>query len=239
MHLTGNDFLIPVGFDPGADGGAPEGDAAAADGATTSSDSSDGGTQGTADSSAALAKAEEQRRSFQSRAEKAEADSRALTQRLDALEKRLSGNGGSDDDGGASKPVDTDALANELHARFKREAALERAAEALKGDLSYADPAIFERASEFDSPDALREAAEASHARVNSLIEAAVAEQREAILERVAKEYGVRLAPSTNDGATNTGEMTLERFRSLSFSDQGKFERENPDKVAELLRSAV
>jgi hypothetical protein len=229
--------LLPVGFDgEGGEGAsASEGDQDGA-GASDSGASGDGGAGGTTDADgeafASRDRALQEMRSAQSARDRLNAEIAQLEARRAEANRQ--------DDGAADQPLTRAELLETLAERDRIASHRETMAGAVPGlreKFGFADAELFDRANEFDSVEALSAAAEASHTRVADLVASARSEEREAVLADVAAKYGINVAPA-NPPQNTDAEMTLDKFRALSFAEQGKFEREHPEVVDALLRSA-
>lgn len=197
--------------------------------------SSNGDTGGTQTDASALAPGDKEQyesriRSFQSEKDRAVA-------RANELERQLASRSGNGDQGDGAG-FDPDTAMARLEQRFEHRATMRDEATALRGNFPYADGDLFGRAHEFDSPEALRAAVEASHARVQSYISAEKTKWEESQRARLA-EHGIRLdSPADSNGTNPSGEPTLAEFATWTFADQSAYERDNPGFTDRLLRTA-
>lgn len=221
---------VPVGFDgdggAGDGAGASEGDPAAAGAgdAGASSDGGSGGTQGASDGGVAA---------FEARIARQEATIRQLQADRDRAVAQLAKGGES----GSGQSFDPDVVVASLEERFEKRATMKEAAMefAASDKFKYADKAILKRAVEFDSPEALEAALEASHRSTASVIEAAVQEERAAFLKEVEEKYGVRVAPAGEKSEEKSADPTIEQIEAMSLEQMGEFESKNPGVIARVL----
>jgi len=194
------------------------------------SEGSSGGTQ-TADSFAGeRTQLEARARTEQSRADRAEAQ-------LRELQAQLAGSQGSGEQSGEATG---DPAVAALEARFAsveqmlKRATLEPVSKALRDEFSFADDAIFERFDSFESPEALRAAAETSHAAIKAKVDAEVAAQVEALKEEFAKQ-GFRLPRSPEGANEGGGDPTPAELAAMTPAEFAEVPEEVVDRV---LRSA-
>lgn len=171
---------------------------------------------------------EEQRRTWQAERDR----ERAAREKA---EKELADLKGA---GSQEEPLTPTKLADFLDQR-DRQRSLAETANSLKSDeaFKHADPAIFERYADFDSPEALRVAAEQSHNRVAEVAKSTSEAAVQAVLKDVSEKYGLDLAPapSTKDAQAPAGDPTIEQLEAMPFDE---FEAV-PEEVRErVLRSA-
>ena len=130
----------------------------------------------------------------------------------------------------------------DIRAEMLRTQAIAEALPGLREQFKYADAAIFARAHEFDSAEALAAAAEDSHKSVEERIQPAV----EARLTELREQYAARFGPLTEDIAPPGGESSsvipgmpsAEELNRMSFSEYREFAEANPEYVKSLLRTA-
>lgn len=201
--------------------------------------SAEGATGGSQDGAGTLAAGERESyesriRSFQSEADRAKARSAELERQL--AEVQTPAAPAVSDDG----TFDPTAFAAQLYADFERRNELAQAAASLRGEFEFANPGLFQRASEFDSVESLRAAAEADHARVKALVDARAEAKEQALRAEMAEKYGIRLdSPAGGEGNSPAGDPTVEEFARLSFAEQARLEAENPGITDRILRSAM
>lgn len=191
------------------------------------------GSQPTEDTfSAERAQLDQRVRQEQSRADRAEARLRELEQAAATTVP-----------GGAPTPDAPAGLTLEqMRAEMHRHSEITSVLPTLREQFTYADPAILGRAMEYDSAEALRAAVENSHKSVEALIAPAVAAEVAKLKER----YAARFGPLTEDIAPPGGEPTsvvpgmptLEELNRMPFPEYRKFANDNPEYVANLLRTA-
>jgi len=201
--------------------------------------SADAGSEGTQDASTAapaagspdVAQFETRVRHEQGRADRAEA-------RIKELEAKMS-EAQTPTPPAAEKPVDPEQIVAQALSRFRATEDLRSAAKDLRGEFEYADESLFDKAEDFESPEALRAAAEASHGRVASLVTEAVEKATADLHAEMKTKYGIDLAPSTpqgEEGKTPAGDPTIEQLQSMPFSEMAALD---PEVVDRVLRSAT
>lgn len=154
-----------------------------------------GGSDRIAQLEAELARERERTRSFQGQADRARAESGAVTERLSKVEEMLG-------------KFDPEAVADQFTARFNQQQALAAAKAKLREEFKLARPEVFEG---HDSPEAMRAAVESSHKAESDYRESVRREEEARILTSLKEAHpGVVFTPTpqTTSGAEGSGEQT-------------------------------
>jgi len=135
-----------------------------------------------------------------------------------------------------SAPLDTRAFYAEV-AKFGQ---LDSTAKSLKdaGKYEYADEAIYAKATEYDSVEALEAALKASHDAKAAVIEAAVEAKVAAKLAEAEGKYGVKLNAPATAAAPPAGEPSVDQWASMSMDEQDAWEAKVPGITDRMIRSA-
>lgn len=215
--------------------GASEGDQPAA-GAADAGTSGDGGASGSDSTatSAALAVAERERYEKTQRELQAAKDSERS--KREAAERELAQLKGQATD----SPTQPQAFdARTAYAELQKLTRLDATADSLRETYKHADAALFERATEFDSPEALTAALKASHEAKATVIAAEVEAQVAAKLAEAAKQYGFTITtPASPEKDKPVGELTIERLHAMTMDEQDDYEAANPGAIDRVIRSA-
>jgi hypothetical protein len=152
----------------------------------------------------------------------------------------------------ATKPANSDTpteatplSAEGVMALLRRDREMTSAVSQLKSDFPLADEAIFTGYDSFESVEAFRAAAEMSHGRIKSLVDAQVEPQLQAAVEAALKPYiekygRLASAPSDNGGATATGLPSAEEVKGYSMSQLEDLVAQHGDDVIDrILRSSL
>lgn len=170
-------------------------------------------------------------RSFQSRADRAEAELQRARQALAVEQPQQAGE---------ERPL-TEAS---LHAYLDRRSAIDRVVSQVPQRYRFAHPMILQRAYEYESAEALQAALEESHS--------AEAEYRERIRQEVAKELGVDAGagttppsgdprpPATANGAATgaAGPPTVQQLAKMSQGELDAVEQQYPGHIQSALMGA-
>lgn len=205
-------------------------------GASGSSQGSDQGTSG-ADAFA------QERESLQSRVRDEQGRADRLQNELAQLRASQSPppvNAGSEGDTTTTPPLTEAGIA----AVFARMQGLSTLASTLRTDetVKYADPSLFDRYAEFDSPEAFRAAVEQSHrsfeGRLTSLNVVPQSEV-EARLKAYVDRYGeLNTTPPDASGGTPTGDPSLEEIARMTQPELTALEERNPGVIDRVMFGA-
>lgn len=145
-------------------------------------------------------------KSFQSAADKKDAELAELRQRFAAIEESV-------------KQFSPDVLAKTLSASLARERSIEEARSALTKEFGEARPEVL--AASYDTPEELRAAVEASHKAETERLEKARAEERARIAAELKEKHGFDLPAPTQPPAQESGEqkVDLTKIRGLGLLD--------------------
>lgn len=120
--------------------------------------------------------------------------------------------------------------------------ALANEASALRTEFPHADPGLFapDRLASFNSPEALRVAAESSHKRVQDTLDAGFKAKEQEMLQDFAKKYGVDLGAGPQGGTEGGGggDPTAQQLNQMSMAELDALEKENPGVVQRVLKAA-
>jgi len=225
-----------VSDDAGTTLGTSEPNPAAPSGAQGSG--GDGGTGGSADAGSLAAGDgsawEARAREWQGKHDRLASELNQVRADLDGIR----GTGVGEPDANGVIEFDPDVFAARLEERWTKRSELRDAAAALRGEFGYADDDIFAYAQEFDSVDALRAAAEASHARTQARVDSAVAEREAALRAEVTQKYGVRFDTPVTGGQSPSGDPSIADIQAMSLREQIVFEDENPGVIDRVIRQA-
>ena len=137
----------------------------------------------------------------------------------------------------APAPTQPEALTAEgVMALLRREREMTGAVAQLQSDFSFADESIFTGYDKFESVEAFRAAAEASHNRIKSLVESKTQPAIEAAVEAALKPYVERYGriaapPVTPSETAPTGMPTLEEVKGYSLSQLDAFVEQYGEKA--------
>lgn len=144
-----------------------------------------------------------------------------------------------DGDGGAFDPA---AFRQGLLSDVYGAAAINASATSLRTEFPHADPDLFSpaRLAQFDSPEALRMAAETSHKRVADTLEAGFKDKEATLLADFAKKYGVDLGAGPQGGTEGGGggDPTPAQLAQMSVAQLDDLEKANPGVVKRVLAGA-
>ena len=212
----------PTDASEGNQGGAGAPDAGSA------GDGAQGGASSTADAFAAERAALEARaRDQQSRADKAEADRQRLEARIAELEKP------APTENSEAAPLTAEQIRRETFAAQQ----IVMAAPTLKDEFTEADPAIFgERLVEFESVEALRAAAEASHSKRKAEADALREKVEAEVRKEFAEKHGIELelGPPEPTDSTPTGDPTLDQLNKMSQDELDALEKARPGVISRV-----
>lgn len=143
--------------------------------------------------------------------------------------------GTSPEPGSATSKPET-LTAEGVMALLRREREMTSAVGQLKSDFSFADEAIFTGYDKFESVEAFRAAAEASHNRIKGLVDSATKPAIEAAVEAAIKpyveKYGRLSAPPAPAGeGTPNGMPTLEEVKGYSQAQLDAFVAQHGEKA--------
>lgn len=217
---------FPAGF-----AGEGEGDSSGSgeSGAGASGGGGESGSQPAADGASA----------FAAERERLEATARQLQSERDRANAELARlrNAGTETGGGTTPPGLT---AEAVLALMRREREFTKAETDLRGELTYADPSIFDRALDFDSVEALRKAATDSHNSIKAIAEKAVKDREAELLKPYVDRYGqLEQTPPDTSGAAATGDPTWEQLRKLSAQELDALDKDKPGLIDRVRRSAT
>jgi hypothetical protein len=144
----------------------------------------------------------------------------------------------------APEPASTqpEALTAEgVMALLRRDRELTSAVSQLRNDFPFADDAIFTGYERFDSVEAFRAEAEASHTRIKALAEKAAQPLVDAALAPYVEKYGrLNTTPADNGGASATGLPSLEEVRGYNATQlQTLVDQHGEDVIERIWRSAT
>jgi hypothetical protein len=179
-------------------------------------------------------KTEAQRREFQANLDKQTQENARLQREL--AEART----GTPDPAQPPAPVgfDPQTFRQELMRDVLNANTLRSAADAAKIAFPHADPSIFtDRLAEFGSPEALRLAAEVSHTRVQTVLDAQKAEVEKTVREEFAATHGGGTPPPANSGAI-PGDPTAQELAKMTIAQLNELEDRTPGVINRVLRSA-
>lgn len=209
--------------DPAGSEAGSSNDGAGAGSPAAGSLAAEGGQQPTVDWEARA-------KSFQSRADRAEAELQRARQALAVEQPQQEG---------GDRPL-TEAS---LHAYLDRRSAIDRVLNQAPTRFKFAHPMILQRAYEYESAEALQAALEESHS--------AEAEYRERIRQEVAKELGVDAGagttpqgddrpPATANGAATgaAGPPTVQQLAKMSQGELDAVEKQYPGHIQSALMGA-
>jgi hypothetical protein len=135
---------------------------------------------------------------------------------------------------------DLDSFRNQMLRDVVGVTNLATAAPELRAKFPHADPAIFDNLHEFGSVDALRVAAEDSHRRVASVIEAEVAAKEADWRKEAEEKYGTGAGtPSSGATTVQAGDPTTAQIAAMSVAEINELEARAPGTVERVLRSAA
>lgn len=220
--------------------GVSEGDPSASGDANPGA-SGDGGATATTPTATAesLATAERERQEQARRDLQSERDRERAAR--EKAERELAALKGSTSKPEADTPLTRAELLATLDAR-DRAVKLREAASSFRAsdDFKFADKAIFDKADQFDSVEALKAAAEQSHAAAKSVIDSTVEAQVQARLEEASKQYGFQLAPAPADNPTTpTGDPTMAQLAAMSMDEFDQVPQEVIDRVMSNAQTTV
>ncbi len=145
-------------------------------------------------------------KSFQSAADKKDAELAELRQRFAAIEESV-------------KQFSPEVLAKTLSASLAKERSIEETRSTLTREFGEARPEVL--AASYDTPEELRAAVEASHRAESERLERARTEERARIAAELKEKHGFDLPAPTqpNSGETQKPEVDLTKLRGLALLD--------------------
>ena len=193
----------------------------AASGSGNSGDS--GGTTSAADSFAEeRERLTAQARSFQARADKAEQDRKDLEAQLKAKD--------NDDSGSQPATLSPEQIRQEVFTANQ----LLRAEAPLREEFPLADSGIFDRIDSFDSVEALRAAAEASHLKTKKVEDEMREKVTQEVMTDVQTRFGIELTPAEPATPVTQGDPTLEELNAMSQVQLDALEAKSPGLIARV-----
>lgn len=173
--------------------------------------------------------------------EKSETRARALQSEKDRLTAQLAVPAATPPPAATVDPglgFDPDEFRRSLVRESYGAANLAATAQALRSEFPKADTALFDKAYEFASPEALRLAVQDSHDRVanavKSEVEAALEKQR----AELASQYGIPAGAPTGSATPTDGDPTPAQLNSMSNAEWDALEVKSPGIVQRILAKA-
>lgn len=172
--------------------------------------------------------------------------SREFQSRYDQLQATAStggaqGAGAGASDSGAEGSFDPDAFRQSLLRDVYGVNQMVQAVTSLKAEFPHADPALFspDRVAQFQSPEALRFAAEDSHRRVAGILDA----ERAAIEAKLREELAASGTGAAGAGPAGTppipgGDPTPEQLLAMDMDEWDRLEAANPGVIERVLQGS-
>lgn len=135
---------------------------------------------------------------------------------------------------GESKGFDPESFRSELLRQVSGVMTLGQAASELRAEFPHADPALFtpDGMAKFSTPDALRFAAQDSHARVAAILDAERAKIREELAAEVAGKYGTTGGAAGTSGVMGlAGDPTPQQLAEMPLDEFNKLDPEVIERV--------
>jgi hypothetical protein len=149
------------------------------------------------------------------------------------------GTNGGHGDGESTPGFDPDSFRQSVLTDVLRAQNMVSGVERARADFPHADPTLFtpERVAQFGSVESFRFAAEESHRRVASILDA----ERTAIEARVREELGLQgggAGGPQGDTPAAGGLPTAQQLASMTMEEWDKLEESNPGAIASILARA-
>lgn len=195
-------------------------------GESTTGQSNDGAGSGAFSSDEFEKKLEEQRRASQSRIDK-------MQKELDDLKAAQATPPAPEKDDSSTPPPGL--TVEGLRAELRRQREVDGAVEDLRKAFPYADASVFSNLESYESAEALRAEAEASHKRTEALIQPALAAKEEEVKNRFVEAGYPDLGPADTGGdgeGSNGGDPTYEQILRMSLDEQDELGDEVIERAA-------
>lgn len=107
----------------------------------------------------------------------------------------------------------------------------------LREEFPRAEASIFDRAYEYETPEAFRLAVDQSHTAISGVIEAELTRLRSLDAEALQKELGQTTTPAGDGGSSGGGDPTPEALAGMSMAQLDQIEKQSPGVIDRVLRS--